>query len=87
MKMSKDKDWGLSEEMNALLNGIDITSEKRVIMTAGNKQYMYDNGQIYYTNSKTYSEGKPITREEFRNQAEEIRINYLCNKRNDTIIE
>ncbi len=80
--------WGLNSEMNELLNGIDISSEKRVIMTAGDKQFIYDDGQIYSTSTTKFTKGKQLTREEFRLQAQEIRINnYMTNKRNDIIIE
>ena len=79
--------WGLNSEMEALLNDIDISSEKRVIMTAGDKQYIYDDGQIYSTSTTTFTKGKQLSREEFREQAQEIKINYMCNKRNDIIIE
>ena len=57
--------WGLNTEMDALLNGIDISSEKRVIMTAGDKQFIYDDGQIYSTSTTKYTKGKQITKEEF----------------------
>lgn len=79
--------WGLNDEMSALINDIDISSEKRVLMTAGNKQFIYDDGQIYSTNTKSYDKGIMLSREQFREQAQEIRINYMCNKRNDIIIE
>lgn len=79
--------WGLSDEMNALINDIDISSEKRVLMTAGNKQFIYDDGQIYSTNTKIYDKGIMLTREQFREQAQEVRINYICNKKSDIIIE
>lgn len=80
--------WGLNSEMDALLNGIDISSEKRVIMTAGNKQYIYDDGQIYSTSTTYYTKGKKLTREEFRQQAQEIKINsYMNSKKNNVIIE
>ena len=90
MKMNTNENfnWGLNSEMDALLNGIDISSNKRVIMTAGNKQFIYDDGQIYSTSTIAYTKGKQLTREEFRQQAQEIKINnYMANKRNDIIIE
>lgn len=79
--------WGLSEEMNNLLNEIDISSEKRVLMTAGEKQYIYDDGQIYSTNTKSFDKGVMLSREQFREQAQEIKINFMCNKKSDIIIE
>lgn len=80
--------WGLNTEMDALLNGIDIASEKRVIMTAGNKQYIYDDGQIYSTSTIAFTKGTMLTREEFREQAQEIKINnYMQKKMNNNIIE
>lgn len=79
--------WGLTDEMNALINDIDISSEKRVLMTAGDKQFIYDDGQIYSTNTKSYDKGVMLSREQFREQAQEIRINYMCNKKSDIIIE
>lgn len=90
MKMNTNENfnWGLNSEMDALLNDIDISSEKRVIMTAGDKQFIYDDGQIYSTSTTTFTKGKQLSREEFREQAQEIRINnYMCSKRNDIIIE
>ena len=79
--------WGLSDEMNALINDIDISSEKRVLMTAGDKQFIYDDGQIYSTNTKSYDKGVILSRQEFRQQAQEIRIHQMCNKKSDIIIE
>lgn len=79
--------WGLSDEMDALINGIDIASSKRVLMTDGNKQYIYDDGQIFTTSTKLYDKGVMISREQFREQAQEIRINNMCNKKTDIIIE
>ena len=80
--------WGLNSEMDALLNGIDISSERRVIMTAGDKQFIYDDGQIYSTSTRAYTKGRQLTREQFREQAEEIKINnFMNNKRNNIIIE
>ena len=80
--------WGLNSEMNELLNGIDISSGKRVIVTAGDKQFIYDDGQIYSTSTTKFTKGKQLTREEFRLQVQEIKINnYMTNKRNDIIIE
>lgn len=79
--------WGLNDEMNSLINDIDISSDRRVLMTAGNKQFIYDDGQIYSTNTKSYDKGVMLTREQFRQQAQEIRINYMCNKKSDIIIE
>ena len=57
--INKNVNWGLSEEMNALINDIDISSEKRVLMTAGDKQFIYDDGQIYSTNTRSYDRGLP----------------------------
>jgi len=38
-KITNDKiNWGLGDEMDALINDINIASEKRVLMTAGDKQ-------------------------------------------------
>ena len=79
--------WGLSEEMDALINDIDISTEKRVLMTAGDKQFIYDDGQIYSTSTKSYDKGVMLSRQQFREQAKEIKINYMCNKRSDIIIE
>ena len=79
--------WGLNNEMEAILNSIDISSDKRVIMTAGDKQFIYDDGQIYSTSTKAFTRGKQLTRDEFREQAQEIKINYMCNKRNNIIVE
>ena len=46
-KITKENiNWGLSDEMNALINDIDISSEKRVLMTAGDKQFIYDDESI-----------------------------------------
>lgn len=86
-EINQNINWGLNSEMDALINGIDISSEKRVLMTAGDKQYIYDDGQIYSTNTKCYDKGKMLTREQFREQAQEIKINYMCNRKNDIIIE
>jgi len=87
-KITKDNiNWGLTDEMNALINDIDISSEKRVLMTAGDKQFIYDDGQIYRTNTKSFDKGIMLTREQFRDQAQEIRINYMCNKKSNIIIE
>ena len=85
--INKNINWGLSEEMDALINGINISSEKRVLMTDGDKQYIYDDGQIFSTNTKSYDKGVMISREQFREQAQEIKINYMCNKKTDIIIE
>ena len=79
--------WGLGEEMDALINGINISSDKRVLMTAGDKQFIYDDGQIYSTKTKSYDRGVMLSRQEFREQAQEIRINHMCNRKNDIIIE
>ena len=79
--------WGLSEEMDALINSINIESSKRVLMTDGNKQYIYDDGQIFSTCTKSYDKGIMISREQFREQAQEIKINYMCNKKSDIVIE
>lgn len=87
MKTNEGFNWGLNSEMDTLLNDIDISSDKRVIMTAGDKQYIYDDGQIYSTSTTTFTKGKQLSREEFREQAQEIHINYMCNKKNDIIIE
>lgn len=87
-KITKENiNWGLSDEMNALINDIDISSEKRVLMTAGDKQFIYDDGQIYSTNTKSYDRGILLSREQFREQAQEIKINYMFNKKTDIIIE
>ena len=86
-QMNNSINWGLSEEMDALINGIDISSEKRVLMTAGDKQFIYDDGQIYSTNTKSYDRGIMLTKEQFREKAQEIKINYMCNKKSDIIIE
>ena len=87
MKTKENINWGLSDEMNALINEIDISSEKRVLMTAGDKQFIYDDGQIYSTKTKSYDKGVMLSREQFRQQAQEIKINYMCNKKSDIIIE
>jgi len=79
--------WGLNDEMDALLNEIDLSSDKRVLMTAGDKQYIYDDGQIYSTNTRSFDKGIMLSREQFREQAQEININYMCNKKSDIIIE
>lgn len=79
--------WGLNAEMDALLNEIDLSSDKRVLMTAGDKQYIYDDGQIYSTNTRSFDKGIMLSREQFREQAQEININYMCNKKSDIIIE
>lgn len=87
-KITNDNvNWGLSDEMNDLINSIDISSERRVLMTSGNKQYIYDDGQIYSTSTKSYDKGVMLSREQFREQAQEIKINYMCNRKNDIIIE
>lgn len=87
-KITKENiNWGLSDEMDALINGIDISSEKRVLMTAGDKQFIYDDGQIYSTNTKIYDKGVMMSRQQFREQAQEIKINYICNKKSNIIIE
>lgn len=88
MNTNENFNWGLNSEMDALLNGIDISSDKRVIMTAGDKQFIYDDGQIYSTSTTTFTRGKQLTREEFRQQANEIKINnYMNSKINEIIIE
>ena len=81
------QNWGLNEDMEALLNGIDLSPEKRVIMTDGNNQYIYDDGQIYSTSTKSYTEGKLLSKEEFRQKSEEIMINHMFNNKNDIVIE
>jgi len=87
-KITNDKiNWGLGDEMDALINDINIASEKRVLMTAGDKQYIYDDGQIYSTNTRCYDKGVILSRQQFREQAQEIKINYICNKKSDIIIE
>ena len=86
-KTNDNINWGLNEEMDALINGIDISSEKRVLITAGEKQFIYDDGQIYRTNTKSFDRGVMLTRQEFRQQAQEIKINYFSSKKNDIIIE
>lgn len=83
----KNYDWGLNSEMENLLNGINLDTDKHVLYTDGDKQYIYDNGQVYTTNSKYYSKGKLISKAQFREQTEEMMINYKCNRRNDNIIE
>lgn len=83
----KKYNWGLDSEMENLLNGINLNTDKHVLYTDGDKQYMYDNGQVYATNSKCYSKGKLISKAQFKEQTEEMMINYMCNKRNDNVIE
>ena len=87
MKTNSNVNWGLNEDMDALLNSIDLSSEKRVIMTYGDKQYVYDDGQIYSTSTKNYTKGKLLSKEDFKERAEEARLNYMCNKKGDIIIE
>ena len=79
--------WGLNDEMNALLNEIDLSSDKRVLITAGDKQYIYDDGQIFSTSTTSYDKGVMLSRQQFREQAKEYTINYMCNKKTDIIIE
>jgi len=86
-KTNENINWGLNEEMDAILNSIDISSEKRVLMTAGDKQFIYDDGQIFSTSTKYYDKGVMLSRQQFREQAQEIKINYMCNKKSDIIIE
>lgn len=83
----KKHNWGLNSEMENLLNGIELNTDKQVLYTDGDKQYMYDNGQVYTTNSKYYSKGKLISKAQFKEQTEEMIINYKCNRNNDIVIE
>lgn len=87
-KLTNEKiNWGLSEEMDALINDIDISTERRVLMTAGDKQFIFDDGQVYSTKTKYYDRGVMLSRQQFREQAQEIMINNMCNRKNDIIIE
>lgn len=83
----KNHNWGLNSEMENLLNGIELNTDKHVIYTDGDKQYMYDNGQVYATNSKYYSKGTLLSKSQFKEQTEEMIINYKCNKKGDIVIE
>lgn len=38
----KNYDWGLNSEMENLLNGINLDTDKHVLYTDGDKQYIYD---------------------------------------------
>ncbi len=87
MSVYENNNWGLNEEMEELLNSIELNSEKRVILTDGNKQFIYDNGQIYVANARNSFTYEKLSKSDFKEQAEEIMINYRCNKKNDIIIE
>ena len=79
-------DWGINEELSKLINDIEMPLDRRVIFINEDKQYIYDNGQIYQTNAKVWSSEKQITKAEFQDQRGDMMVNYLT-KKNDIIIE
>ena len=85
-KRAGKMDWKIDENLATILNGIDIIPEKRVMFTAGDRQYLSDDGKMYQIQTKNLFNSVPLSKMNFIQRTNEYMINQYTN-RADIIID